>query len=94
MKSLNVLLTGDLRAKISDFGTIHIRNLSIKTKTLSPSLKSLKPGKNGAGSLRWLAPELFNRHALNTKESDVYSLGMIFWEILTQKLPFENAREE
>ena len=85
LKSLNVLLTGDIRAKITDFGTTHLRSRSVKTN---------RQGINATGSLRWMAPELFDKRVINSKESDIYSAGIVFWEILTQKMPFEEAGVE
>ena len=38
---------------------------------------------------RWLAPEVVT-HQLYSKASDVYSFGIILWELLTWKLPWED----
>lgn len=83
LKSPNILLDATLTAKIGDFG------LSVTKNTLST-----QPGvvttRGAAGSLPWMAPELFGRdeNAKCTFASDVWSLGMVFWEIASQKQPF------
>lgn len=44
-----------------------------------------------AGTLSWLPPEFLNSNesgARATAASDVYSLGVVCWEILTGKEPF------
>lgn len=38
-----------------------------------------------------MAPETF-RDNLNTRASDVYSFGLIIWEILFREIPFKNFR--
>ena len=44
-----------------------------------------------SGTVRWHPPELFKRGAVNTQATDVYSYGMILWEIASRKLPFSDA---
>src|SRR5262249_12825083 len=47
---------------------------------------------NVAGTLRWKSPEEFRGEAisgLRARACDVYSLGMVFWEVATRKtLPY------
>ena len=89
-KSLNVLLSNDLRAKISDFGTSYLKGVSSTTV----SMKQKYSGQQATGTLLWMAPELFEDGAVNTRASDIYSLGMVFWEILVRKVPFEGVKQE
>jgi serine/threonine protein kinase len=78
LKSMNVLLTrGDddnTIAKVSDFGRSHY--LSINQLVYSVSATST-----------WTAPEIL-RDNLATRKSDVYSYGLVLWEIVTQQLPY------
>lgn len=39
------------------------------------------------GTLRWRAPETFQTSEWS-RASDIFSLGMVFYEIVTRKLPF------
>jgi serine/threonine protein kinase len=38
---------------------------------------------------QWMAPEVLRNEPSNEK-SDVYSYGVILWEIATQKIPWDN----
>jgi len=76
LKSPNILLTaaGDLR--ISDFGLAKY----------APTEKSLLTAETG--SYRWMAPEVL-RHEPYDRSCDVFSFGMLCWEMLTYSMPFE-----
>eukprot|EP01094_Clydonella_sp_ATCC50884_P016703 TRINITY_DN2785_c0_g1_i1.p1 TRINITY_DN2785_c0_g1~~TRINITY_DN2785_c0_g1_i1.p1 ORF type:complete len:1023 (-),score=383.18 TRINITY_DN2785_c0_g1_i1:159-3227(-) len=39
-------------------------------------------------SFIWMAPEIYSKKAISAK-ADIYSLGVVLWEIWTQKPPFE-----
>ena len=85
LKSLNVLLDSDLHAKISDFGLSKVKLETSSTSTTT---------RTQAGTVRWKAPELFKRKAVPTKASDVYSYGMVLWEITSRQIPFKDATSE
>jgi hypothetical protein len=40
------------------------------------------------GTVAWIAPELFGPKRTYTEKADVYSYGVILWELLTRKMPF------
>lgn len=80
LKSLNVLLYGEYRAKLGDFGMS-----TLKMNSSSTSTGGFK------GTALWSAPELFQRGAKATVASDIYSLGMILWELVSRKIPFADA---
>jgi serine/threonine protein kinase len=82
LKSLNVLLDVNFRAKLTDFGLA-----KIKTETRALLTKN----DNGTGALAWTAPELFCLRPTPTKQSDIYSLGITMWEVATQQLPYAGA---
>lgn len=83
LKGENILLDKLNHAKVADFGLSVIKSNSTG--------QSKKGGGHGAaGTLPWMAPELFERKP-NSSESDIYSLGMVLWEILSRKVPFEEA---
>lgn len=79
LKSLNVLVTGSLVCKIADFGLAKVKR---STSTLTPTQ---------AGTALWCAPELLKGTSGNSKATDVYSLGLVLWEITSRKYPYEDA---
>jgi serine/threonine protein kinase len=81
VKSLNVLLKNG-QAKLSDFGQSKIKLASSSSNSAS-----------SIGTVRWKAPELFERKGQHTEKSDIYSLGMTFWEIASRKIPFSEAED-
>lgn len=84
LKSLNILLDEQYRAKITDFGLSKIKLESSSTSTKT----------NKAGTVRWRAPETFKRGFSPSPSMDIYSYGMVLWEIAARKLPFEDAPDE
>ena len=84
LKSLNVLLDDLGQAKLADFGLA-----ILKSETQSTTTTGAKP----AGTVRWMAPELFKRGGKYTESSDIYALGWVFWEIAARKIPFEDEQQ-
>lgn len=83
IKPQNVMILEDGRVKITDFGIAMALNNNELTQTNSVM-----------GSVHYLPPEQANGSGSTTK-SDIYSLGILMFELLTGKLPFkgENAVE-
>jgi len=46
------------------------------------------------GSVRWMAPELLDASSQPTTASDIYALGMVFYEILAREVPWPHDRDE
>jgi len=82
IKSMNVLLNEHSKACLADFGLARV-----KTETLSVTSRS----SQAAGTVRWMAPELFKRRAVYTRKSDMYSLGITLWELASRKIPFQDS---
>ncbi len=91
LKSLNVLLDKANQAKISDFGLSRITFFSDNDNE-QPALEGAAPIKGNkigkAGTVPWIAPELFRQGQDYTLACDVYSFGMIIWEIMTRSEPY------
>jgi len=87
MKSLNILLTKKMKAKISDFGLSKIKIETQKT------FSSLYVSNDVSGTICWKAPETFSIDNPYTHKADIYSLGIIFWEIASCQVPYEGVDE-
>ena len=76
IKPENILLFGN-QLKITDFGLSKIAGDSTKTMTF----------KN-AGTPLYIAPEAWNNDS-NTIQMDIYSMGIVFYELATLSYPYE-----
>ena len=65
--------------QVSDFGlAANVRNTG-----------SVQSSQTGIGTLHWSAPEVFARHYKQRPESDIWSLGMIIYEVLARQVPYD-----
>ena len=76
IKPQNILLDAEGNVKITDFGIAMALSATAHTKTNSV-----------IGTVHYLSPEQA-RGGMATKKSDIYSLGIVFYELLTGELPF------
>ncbi|XP_045110915.1 mitogen-activated protein kinase kinase kinase 7-like isoform X6 [Portunus trituberculatus] len=75
LKPPNLLLTKGAKVlKVCDFGT------ACELSTIM---------SDNRGSAAWMAPEVFEGK-LYTEKCDVYSWGIILWEVVTRRVPFED----
>ncbi|ORZ25630.1 kinase-like domain-containing protein [Absidia repens] len=84
LKSMNILISEDDRAKVNDFGLARIR----------PKASALMHTQ--CGTPNWQAPEFWSSNPSYTEKVDVYACGLIFWEILTwgaYGYPFQDLSE-
>lgn len=79
LKPHNVLLDGEGRAKVCDFGIARLRDCtSLSTTTGGP-----------AGTPAYMAPEVFQSGEGAGPPVDVYAFGVLLWEMATRKQPWE-----
>ncbi len=61
----------------------------MKAETKSHTLATKTNNKDSVGTIQWMAPELFRRNAQFTQKSDIFSLGITFWELASRKFLFQ-----
>src|SRR5919197_469193 len=76
VKPQNVILNGDGRAKVTDFGIA--RSLDVQGVTQSGAV---------LGTSNYIAPEQASGRPVD-QTTDVYSLGVVLYELLTGEVPF------
>ncbi|XP_057520107.1 uncharacterized protein LOC130800532 isoform X2 [Amaranthus tricolor] len=77
LKSSNLLVDKNWNVKVGDFGLSKLKNATFLT------------AKSGGGTPQWMAPEVLRNDPSNEK-SDVFSFGVILWELVTVKIPWDN----
>ncbi len=77
VKPANIMVDHTGRAKLTDFGVAYV-----------PSSTMTQEG-NTLGSPRYMSPEQVTGKALDAR-SDIFSLGVVLYELLTKRTPFEH----
>jgi serine/threonine protein kinase len=81
---INVLLDGDMVAKLSDYGLGF-------TKTKDGD-RMLRQTNGYCANPVWIAPEVLSSSRECSKASDVYSFGVILWELMCREKPFKDQQ--
>jgi len=80
IKSLNVFLSADLVAKVADFGMVTQDTMA----------------SDACGTPQWMAPEVcanvLQRPTQYDRSVDVYSYGVLFWELFHCTTPYADTR--
>ena len=83
IKSLNFLLDRSHEGyivKVCDFGLAQTKSETTHQTLLSHPLPC---------TLQWTAPEILNLEK-HTVKSDIYSLGIVYWELAANEIPYHN----
>jgi hypothetical protein len=78
LKSMNLLVDGNLNVKVADFG--ESRNVAHTNLTVA------------TGTYDWMAPEVVSSSHYSA-QADVFSFGIILWELLTNLSPQRSLSE-
>ena len=81
VKAENIMLTARGDAKVMDFGLAKLKGSLKLTRSLST-----------VGTLAYMAPEQIQGGTVDTR-SDIFSFGVLLYEMLTGKLPFRGEHE-
>ena len=81
VKSANIMVTMEGRVKVMDFGLAHVESRSQLTRTGTTM-----------GTLSYSSPEQISGRPVD-RRSEIFSLGVVFYELLTGQLPFKATNE-
>lgn len=81
LKSANCLVNKHWTVKVCDFGLSRIMR------------ESPMQDSSSAGTPEWMAPELIRQEPF-TEKCDIFSLGVIMWELCTLSKPWEGVPPE
>ncbi|PHT57957.1 hypothetical protein CQW23_00320 [Capsicum baccatum] len=77
LKSSNLLVDKSWTVKVGDFGLSKLKHATFLT------------ANSGRGTPQWMAPEVL-RNEPSTEKSDVFSFGVILWELMTESIPWKD----
>lgn len=77
VKPQNIMLLSDGTIKVTDFGIARFSHSETRTMT-----------EKAIGSVHYISPEQA-KGEITDEKADLYSIGVVFYEMLTGKLPFD-----
>jgi len=82
LKPTNILFDIENNVKLTDFGF----------STIKREIREYNSETTSKGQLRWMAPELLTENP--SPKSDIFSFGVIIWQLCTRKHPYPDAKNE
>jgi serine/threonine protein kinase len=83
LKPNNVMINRDGVVKITDFGLAKDQTNVANTMTIT-----------SGGTLYYMSPEHLKGFSFTDQRSDIYSIGMTFYEMITGSIPFKNMESD
>ncbi len=80
IKPQNIMLLSDGTIKVTDFGIARLSRNEVRATTTD--------GEKAIGSVHYISPEQA-RGEITDEKADLYSVGVMLYEMITGKLPFE-----
>ena len=104
LKSDNILVSivaGRMQIKVADFGTATLATLASASVAresmvpLSPAERVATTGRRTkrVGTPLWMAPEVLAGERTYGKSADVYSFGIVMWEVAARCYPWEEVQD-
>lgn len=90
LKPGNVMVSSDGRVKVLDFGLARVGGADVAEQTLIETLAPITQQGTIVGTMPYMSPEQIEGRTIDAR-SDLFSLGIIFYELLSGQRPFKGG---